>query len=353
MIFQIIKKGMLTGALLLAVLSAGCLSHAEPEFRQLPPESEMVRTRAAAVAALWGQDAVRSVLFREHDLIHYRNDLPRLTARLQAMKVNHAYLAAESLEVLDSSSKRADLTAMITALAKAGVHSDIVIPQHLFPARRPATVFHRAFGGTAPMDEVITHAIRLKKYLPENIPAPGVIVWAGIHRFTPNNEQLPPGAVYRWSESDYGAGSDNDKMMNQFLKKLTAWRQAAHAKKVHFSVAIPVFYHKKAKAGELTKGQIKDFLSAADTVLVIGYGEKPSEYLRSLQEVLREDHSGRIRCGMVLSGHMSESVGALRRRSWQDFFKILSVMHRSCGSMPGYNGMVLIPWQSVELLQER
>lgn len=353
MMFQMIKRGVQAGVLLLTVLSAGCLSNAEPEFRQLPPESETVRTRAAEVAALWGQDAVRSVLLREHDLTYYRNDLPRLTARLKALKVNHAYLSAETLDVLNSRSKRTDLTAVITALAGAGIACDLAIPQHLFPARRPATVFCRAFSGTNPMDKAVRDAIRLKKYLPDNVPAPGVTVWAGIHRFTKDNEQLPPGAVYRWSESDYGAGSDNNKMMKQLLQDLAGWRNAAHAGKVRFTAAIPVFYHDKAQSGELTKGLVKDFLSVADTVLVIGYGEKPSDYLRSLQNVLREDHSGRIRCGMVLSGHMSESVGALRRRSWQDFFKILTVMHRSCGAMPGYGGMVLIPWQSVELLQER
>ena len=353
MMFQIIKRGLSAGVLLLTILSAGCLSNDTPEFRQLPPESEMVRTRAAAVAALWGQDAVRSVLLREHDLTYYGNDLPRLTARLKALKVNHAYLAVETPEVLSGGSKRAALTAVITALAGAGISCDIAIHQHLFPARRPATVFHRAFSSANPMDEAVRDAIRLKKHLPKNVPAPGITVWAGIHRFTQNNEELPPGAVYRWSESDYGAGSDNDKMMKQLLQDLAGWRKAAHAGKVRFAAAIPVFYHNKAQSGELTKGLVKDFLSVADTVLVIGFGEKPSDYLRSLQNVLREDHTGRIRCGMVLSGHMSESVGALRRRSWQDFFKILTVMHRSCGSMPGYGGMVLIPWQSVELLQER
>ena len=87
MMFQMIKWGPLAGALLLAVLAAGCVSDPAPEFRQLPPESETVRKRAAEVAALWGQDSVRSVLLREHDQASYRNDLSRLTARLKALKV--------------------------------------------------------------------------------------------------------------------------------------------------------------------------------------------------------------------------------------------------------------------------
>lgn len=354
MMFQMIKYGIQAGLLLLTVLAAGCINAPEPEFRQLPPESELVRKRAAEVAALWSRDAIRSVLLRKHDMTCYRNDLPRLTERFRALKVNHACLAVESLQSLKSGDERESLTAMISALTGAGIRCDIVIPQHLFPARRSATVFHRAFNDSIdPMDDVISRILQLKKYLPENVPAPGIMVWAGIHRFTRNNEQLPPGTMYRWDENNYGAGSDNDKMMHQLLQNLADWQKAAHAENLRFTAAIPVFYHEKARAGQLTKGLVKDFLAVADTVLVIGYGEKPSEYLRSLQGVLQENNSGRILCGMVLSGHMSESVGALRRRSWQDFFKILTVMHRSCGSKPGYGGMVLIPWQSVELLQER
>ena len=341
-------------ALLSVIFVAGCRSGAAPDFRALPPESEKVRARANEFAALWGQDASRSVLFRENDFAYYNENLAGLTARLRAMKVNHAYLAAESLDVLDSRSKRAAMLDMITAFSDAGITCDIVLPQHLFPGRRSGNFFGRVFGsGETPFREALQYAVRMKRYLPDQVPAPGVTVWAALHRFTASNELLPAGSRYRWSENDYGTGSDNDIIMKQFMADLAVWREMAKVDNVPFSVAIPAFYHSKAAAGELSAGRVKDFLAVADTVLVMGYGERPSDYLRAIREVLRDDASGRIRCGMVLSGHMSESVGAIRRRSWQDFFKILSAMHQSCKKQPGYGGMVLIPWQSVELLQER
>ena len=338
----------------IALLFAGCVREAVPEFRELPPETEQVKKRAASLAALWGRDAVRSVLLQEQDLRYYRNDRDGLTARLKAMNVNHACLVVESPEILESRSSREDLTGMITAMAGAGISSDVVLPQYAFLRTRPANSLIRWFSGDeTPLDEAVSCVVRMRDCLPDNVPAPGLTVWAGLHRLTRNNEALPPGTIYRWSESDYGAGSDNDLLMKKFIADLAVWRERAHKQNVRFSVAIPAFYHARARAGELSRGLVSDFLTAADTVLVIGYGEKPSEYLRSLQDVLKSDSSGRIRCGMVLAGHMSDNTGALRRRSWQDFFQILSVMHQNCGSAAGYGGMVLVPWQSVELLQER
>lgn len=342
-------------AVMLAVvfLSAGCRTKTEPV---LPPEPERVRNRAKDIAALWGRDNVRSVLFREQDLTHYRAEsgLPQLLRRLTGMKVNHAYLAVETADTLGSRSGREALAAMITAFHEAGISCDMVLPQHLFLAKRSATVLHRAFGGKdTPFEDLFHEALRLKRHLPDEVPAPGITVWAGIHRLTAVNEALPPGMLYRWSEENYGIGSDNDILMKQFLADLARYQKMAKVDNIRFSVAVPALYHAKASAGMLSAGRVTDFLQTADTVLVMGYGNKPSEYLKSLQEMLGSDSSGRVRCGMVLSGHVSESVGALRRRSWQDFFRILSVMHRSCGNMPGYGGMVLIPWQNVELLQER
>lgn len=336
------------------VLFAGCVTVPEPDFRDLPPESAQIRGRAEALGAMWRKDAVRSVLLREQDLRYYRDDRQALMSRLRALSVNHAYLAAESMEILMDRSERADLTAMIQSMSKAGIACDIVLPQHLFLSRRAGSFLLRVWAaGESPLAEAVAAASSLKTFLPEDVPAPGVTVWAALHRMTKDNENLPPGAIYRWNEADYGPGSDNDRIMALFLADLAAWQKLAASRGVRFSVAFPAFYHEKARQGGLTKGLVTDFLAVADTVLVIGYGAKPSEYLRSLDGVLKDDAAGRIRCGMVLSGHMSESVGALRRRSWQDFFQILTVMHQRCEMRPGYGGMVLIPWQSVELLQER
>ena len=333
-------------------LGAGCRSDAEPEYRELPPVSEKIRERADALARIWSADPVRSVLLRESDLASYRTCGADLVERLRLLKVNCVEIAVESPDAF-SGSRRKLLTGAITALGEGGIRCELVLAPHDFVEERPMPILLRLSGPDDPFEEVLAYAVRINRDLPEKHPVSGITIRADVHRFTDKDPRLAAGQLYRWRENDYGIGSDNDLMMRQFLTRLAGWRALAVKENLKFNVAIPALYHEKASAGQLSKGKVTDFLAVADRVIVLGYGTKPSEYLASIRTALAAGRDRRIRCGMVLSGHVSDSGGAIRRRNWEDFVRILSAMHEACAAMPGYGGMGLIPWQSVELLQEK
>ena len=352
------KKGLVrrlfAGSMTLALcLIAGCRSDETPEYRTLPPVSDKIRGRAEALAQVWRADPVRSVLLNETDLASYRHCCPQLVERLRLLGVDHAGIAVESPDAF-SGSRRKLLTGMIAALGEGGIRCDLVLAPHQFVEERPMPIFSRLSGGGDPFDDVLRDAVRLNRDLPEKHPLAGIAIRADVHRLTETNPHLPVGMLYRWRESDYGIGSDNDLMMKLFLQRCADWRKLAAGEGLKFHVAVPAFYHEKASAGQLSKGKVTDFLAVADTVTVIGYGTKPTEYLASLQHVLAAGgRDRRVRCGIALSGHVSDAGGAIRRRNWEDFLRILSAMHPVFAASPAYGGMVLAPWQSVELLQER
>lgn len=331
---------------------AGCGGGEPVEYRGLPPVSENVADRSDALAQVWRSDPMRGVMLREADLDYYRNVRPALLVRLRLLRVNYVCIAVESAELFSGNLRRT-LLDTITDLGGAGIRCGLVISPYRFQRSRPMPILLRLNGLDDPFEDVFTAALRVNRDLPENCRLTGVMVRVDVHRFNEANPNLPPGQLYRWRENDYGIGSDNDVMMRECFRKLAEWRERAKAHQLKFSVAIPAFYHERALAKDLSKGTVSDFLSVADAVVVLGYGNKPSSYQQSLRRAVDGTSGRRVCCGVVLSGHVSEASGALRRRDWDDFMRIFSAMHQTLSSMPGYCGMLLIPWQGIELLQER
>ena len=335
-----------------AALLTGCGGGKPVEYRGMPQVTQLVADRADALAQVWKADPVRSVLLRESDLEYYRNNRKGLLVRLRLMRVNFVCIAVETAGLFSGDSRRM-LLETVTDLGGAGIRCGLALSPYRFQPSRPMPILLRLNGLDKPFEEVFDSALRLNGDLPENCRLTGILIRADVHRFNEGNPDLPPGQLYRWRETDYGIGSDNDIMMQDFLRNLAEWRTRAAAQQMKLAVAIPALYHEKASAKELSKGTVKDFLAVADHVIVLGYGGKPSLYLGSLRRALTGTEGKKVCCGMVLSGHVSESSGAIRRRDWDDFLRIVTAVHESIAPMPGYGGMLLIPWQSIELLQER
>lgn len=342
---------LLSVAALLAALT-GCGGGKSVEYRGMPQVTQLLADRADALAQLWRNDPVRSVLLRESDLEYYQNNRKGLLVRLRLMRVNHVCVAVETAGLFSGDLRRM-LRETVGDLGVAGIRCSLALSPYRFQPSRPMPILLRLGGLDDPFEEVFSSVLRFNADLPENARLTGVMIRADVHRFNESNPNLPPGQLYRWRENDYGIGSDNDIMMRECFRKLAEWRARAAEKHLKFAVAIPALYHEKAAAKELSKGTVKDFLSVADDVIVLGYGSKPSLYLQSLRRALKGTSGRKVCCGIVLAGHVSASSGALRRRNWDDFLRIVTVLHQTLSPMPGYGGMMLMPWQSIELLQER
>ncbi len=339
-----------TGAVLagLFFLTSGCRVQEAPEYQSLPPVTEEMRSRGRELVKLWEKEPLRAVLLRELDLSLYHNCRKDLVERLKLLQVNYVYMNVESADLF-SWGRRDLLLDMIESLGEVGIRSDLVLVQEAFLEER-----HR--GGRSAdrlLEEVFDEAVRINRRLPDEYPAAGITIRPCLHLLTGSNLRLPVGQMYRWSEDDYGIGSDNDLMIKDFIKCLNGMRLRAHEENLKFSVVLPAFYHERAVKGDLELGKSTDFLKHADRIIVTGHGNVPSEYLASLRGLYKGVGEPNIICGLVFSDHVSRQDGSLRRRDWRDFLRITGYMQQNLNGSPAWGGMALVPFQSINFLLGR
>ena len=343
------------GAILCAV--SGCRSENPAEFIRPPSVTETQRMEAERLSKLWSADKECGMLLRERTRIAYAEAPDALSERLRNFGVKCVYLTLENRGAL-SGKGFSEILRTVTALGDAGLRCNLVLyPHEILPERAHAAPL-RWFSKDDPFSDLLDLAVRINSRLPEKHPVCGITVWSGVHRLNLSHPRLPAGLLYRWDESDYGIGSDNDLLMQDFFRHLPDWKQKAAEHHLEFTVAVPSFYIERAGSGDLSVGNMSDFLKTADKVLVLGYGAKPSIYLQSLRKAFPGGHEtgriqGRILCGMVLADHVSDNRESIRRRDWNDFVRILQAMHADLAQKPDFGGMVLMPFDGIELLLER
>ena len=260
--------------------------------------------------------------------------------------VNRLYCHLSSEQELNSR-----LEKFLAAAAEAEMPVEIVISQIDYYRRYQANQLLRwaliQFPDLAAAAEKV---VKFNSGLPEKHRLAGIVVHIAPHIYDGRNARRMYSHLYRWQESRYGAGGDNDMLMREAFDQLR--RIAALPELPPLTVAFPDFYHEQARAGKLSCGTVKDFAAIAPRLAVVSTANLPSAMAKNVADELADAPAGvRIISVVPLAHHTSVGVDRLRRRDWNDFIRAVKALIAASGADDNFAGVILSPFAVVEYLR--
>ncbi len=317
----------------------------------IPEVTSELAERGRSLSDAMASAPVRGTVLHPRQWLLYRTRPTELAERAAALGLNRLYFVAPPETISDLDSASGELLGDLAKAAKdASVECEIMLLQRDYVPRRFGTVLQRKFSEPRPLHAA---ALKLAGFLAGRGSAfSGVTVSSEVHMFTLASPELPSNAIYLWSDRAYGVGRDNDILIRQLLVDLADFRQTLGTFCSRFTVAVPDFYHDRTEDGDLSCGSVGDFLKVADAVMVIGSGNRPTECLESVMSEMsaRDVRPGSLLMGIFLAEHSSDNRAALRRRDWADFVKIVAFLREHVQEKQAFAGMVIAPWNNLELL---
>ena len=342
--------------LLTAALIAGCA--ATPVRRAVPAvkplrlaDEATVEKRSSELRSLLAPLAVRGVLFSPRAIMESDIPLDAVFSCIRDLGFNCLYARITSEKEFDE-----PLRAFLEAASHFEVPVELMVSQRDFFVREHGNRLLRKISSRTPdLCEAVTLAARFSASLPPEQRPVGITVIVEPHRMAIGSPNLPPNAIFAWSDKTYGPGLDNDLIMHRLFDMLR--RLPAAAEGLPVSVGIPDFLHEKTIAGELSIGSIADFcaIEGIRRVIVINSGNRPSQLIAGVRDELGAAPKGaKVVIAVPVAEHFSVDVGALRRRDWKDFVRALNYLIRNAGRHPTFEGMVVGPLASlVFILNEK
>ena len=338
------------GLLAAALLAGGCVA---TPVRPAPPlvtpvaaaSSQLQQERAAAFKRLTAAVKVRGVgLFA--DALKGEFPAEELLDRMAQLGFNRIYCYVSSETQLDDT-----LRDFIAAASGRGFMFEVVLNQRDFYRRPTGNRLIRFFRPSYPrLDEVAAKLAEFNAALPADGKLAGMTVIVEPHRFTATNPDLPPDAIYYWSDATFGSGLDNAMLMQEALELLK--RVAVAAPGLPFTIGVADFYHELAADGRLPLGRISDFCAISPRVLLLDSGNKPSEAAAVVENELAAIPPGGVALvGINLAGHTSVDSGALRRRDWNDLLRGIRYILERFERHPSFDGFVIAPFSALEFMR--
>ena len=342
-----------SGTLFCAILFSGC-GHTPVRTSfpaALPPHqvtSEAAAKRGDALKKILEPAKIKGIgLFPAAFKGHF-SDAEVLDA-VQISGFNRIYCQLTSEQELDER-----LVNFIAAAAKRGIELEIVLHQQDFyrsyrtnRLMRPLTVNYPGLFEATEMTVKFT-----QEKLPENIRISGITVIIAPQTFNHVNTERLHGKLYRWEESRYGIGADNDMLTIEALE--TVKKISAIPGLPPLTVAIPDFLHNAAVDGKLSCGKVTDFLPYVKQLAVISSANLPSKVPGTVQDELAAlaKDGKKLLVVIPLAGHTSITEGRLRRRNWSDFQRTMDNFIKKSAASPAFGGVIITPLAVVEYLRQ-
>lgn len=341
-------SGLVSAVLLLA---AGCVSTPiRPARRLILPELEASRELQSRRAAEF-RELTRGVKIRGIGVFPagVRGDeisVDELLNRITALGFNRIYCYISSEDQLDDFFRD-----LVVAASRRNIPVEAVLNQRDFYRRATGNKLVRLFRPAYPrLNEAAARVSEFGSRLPNGAKLAGLTVISEPHRFTATNPDIPPDTLYRWSDTTFGPGLDNAKLMEQTLEMLR--RIAAENPGLPLTSGVADFYHELATSGKLPLGKVGDFCAISPRVMLLDYGNKPSAAAAVVEnELAALPRGGSALVGINLAGHTSVDAGALRRRDWSDLMRGLKYLVGRFRKHSGFDGFVLAPFSALEFMR--
>jgi len=342
----------------IAVLFSGC--ETETPRRIVPPISLPIRqatesvqaSRAEALRKLMAPLPVRGImLYRGAMTENMEITAEMLVDRLQLLGFNRVFVTITSETELDET-----LRDFIIEASRRGMPVEIVVSVLDFHYRYRGNSVKRLFRKYPPNLQEITQLIAKfqEEKLPRDVRIVGIVPVVEVQLFNDHRADHPQRIVYRWSDSTYGPGLDNDMMVRAMRDLLMILPKFSGG--IPITPEVPDFFHEKAEAGLLTFGTITDFMALSSTgnrVILRSSGNKPTECAALVAEELADGETagGEILVEVNLAQHTSVTGGQLRRRDWKDFLHSMDYLLKTESEHSSFRGLIVGPLSAIEFMR--
>ena len=191
--------------------------------------------------------------------------------------------------------------------------------------------------------------------LPEEQQFKGVVLVMTPHLFTPSVPFRPTDCPYAWSSKRFGAGLDNEALMNYSIREVE--NAAAAVAPLPVMVQIPDFYYNWVKSGKLPAGTLIKFSASAGgkarELVLLNSGNKPSELFSKVEAGLKSTPAAvPVLVAVNLAPHTAVTKGELRRRNWDDLVRSIRYAAGRYRGSRNVSGVILGPYSRLEILLE-
>ena len=345
------KYGVFGLLAVLCLCGSGCVSTPErpaPQFMlpELEASKEVQRQRTEEFRQLTAHVKVRGVGIHIFAVRRSKVPLEELLDRITALGFNRIFCYVSSEKQLDDFFRE-----FVAAANRRGLPVEVMLNQRDFYFRPTGNKIVRFFRPNyLRIDDAVEQLARFDAESPSDAKIAGVTAIIEPHLFTASNPDIPPDAIYYWSDKTFGSDLDNAMLMNATLEILRESKaKAAH---LPFTCATADFYHELAVEGKLPQGKITDFCAISKRVLVLDSGNKPSQAAKLVENELAAIPKGNTAMvGINIAGHTSVDSGALRRRDWNDFMRAMRYMINGFSKHSAFEGFVIAPFISLEFIR--
>ena len=345
------KGGEVLVAISALLLIAGCVETPVRHARQLMlPEleapAEVQKKRTEEFRKLTEKVKIRGIGIYPAGIRREEIPVKEVLDRAAALGFNRVYCYLSSETQLDDF-----LRELVIEASKRGLPVEAALNQCDFYRRATGNKLVRLFRPSYPrLDEAAKLVSDFNSGLTEGAKLAGLTVISEPHMFTATNPDIPPDAIYRWSEDAFGPDLDNAMLMRNTLAMLK--RIATENPELPLTAAMADFYHELAVSGKLPVGKIGDFCAVSKRVMLLDYGNKPSAAATAVEnELAAMPPKSSALVGIYLAGHTSVDAGALRRRDWNDLMRSMKYLLERFGRHSGFDGFVMAPLSALEFIR--
>ncbi len=331
-------------------LLSGCAS-TEPVRLPRPDKKEQLRQeqKAAALAEKITAFAIRGTVLDRSTLLLREPEL--LVERLKHLGFNRVFFHLSPEEEID------ETIAVFNALCRrAGVDVYACFRQSDAVYKPAAGAFWRkCTAKEVTLAAVAAEFAEKNRELPEEQQFKGVVLVMTPHLFTPSVPFRPANCPYAWDSKRFGAGLDNEALMNYSIREVE--NAAAAVAPLPVMVQIPDFYYNWVKSGKLPAGTLLKFSTSgngkARELVLLNSGNKPSELFSKVEAGLKSTPAAvPVLVAVNLAPHTAVTKGELRRRNWGDLVRSIRYAAGRYRGSRDISGVILGPYSRLEILLE-
>jgi hypothetical protein len=178
----------------------------------------------------------------------------------------------------------------------------------------------------------------------------GILLVVKPDKMNNSNPDLPSSLLYSWGEDKYGIGNDNDTIMDYSFKIISAVKR--YAGKTQVILVIPHFLHEKKRAGQLSHGDINQFLAKSDQVIIIDFNSKFKNVRSQVEAELqaaKKPHSINICMKMDTDAINGNPYGeAVNSKDWAYIMRGFQYIIRKAERFPSFRGITIYDYAGLE-----
>ncbi|MEI8245671.1 MAG: hypothetical protein WCI51_07570 [Lentisphaerota bacterium] len=333
-----------------AVILCSCKSDKidNKDFRLPPITAEMKSKAAELKKALFPACREFGVFITVNTIDLYEQEPEALGDRLSLLGVTDAYFDFD-LNLLKKSDFTKSLHKIVTELRKRNIRCSPVIGDE--PLYKPN---HKS-DGIAAIDNAIGEIKSFNRWISAKKEFTGIAPVINPHRVNYGNINIKSGMLYSWSENTFGKNGENDMIMKHAFDILQDIKKEAEP--LPLSVIIDHSYHNRAVKGDLSCGDINDFLKYGDHVILTSYAKYSNEIKALVMNVLKDCKQPDsvvlcVRTARTIYGDDAETV-SFTRKKWKQFINDLNALVQGTSKYKSFRGIAFREFEGLELQWEK